>query len=272
MIPPQSISKMELKALVCGENFEQLQNSQFYISTGLIHLFVVSGAHLLVMRALIQFFFSCFLFFLSSKTQKYLTLFCLFLYTAVCEFNPPVTRSLFVLILSADFFETKLFWPQHAKIVMSGLLSLVFCSDWVSSISLQLSWLIALGGLFNSKIFLKPSALLRLALQSLWIYPTLLLFQNLSPFSLLTQLIFSNFLEFFLFPLALLVLLIPSLSYSFDEIVLGLRHILQLTEIPLMPSAISSDFKSKLIFINWVLIFSLHLAIHLLHMRKERNL
>ena len=54
-LPKNSEAYAELKALVCAESFSNLSDSQLYISSGLIHLFVVSGAHfILIESALMQ--------------------------------------------------------------------------------------------------------------------------------------------------------------------------------------------------------------------------
>lgn len=152
-LPQESNSLPELQALVCGSNFEQLNFSKLYIATGLIHLFVVSGAHLILIQKILNFGLKPLSL---KKFSAFLTFLALFYFAASCEFNAPVTRALISIVLTDQFIFRSSFWPPHFKILITGLITLFFHTEWISSLSLQLSWLIALGLLLN-KEFLKNS-------------------------------------------------------------------------------------------------------------------
>jgi len=267
-LPSDSKSLPELKALVCGESFDQLQTSQFYISTGLIHLFVVSGAHLIVLKMIADFLLSLFANFLSSSIRKVLVLIILIIYAGVCEFNPPVMRALFFIILNSELIFSKIFWPVHLRILFAGFMSLLFQPTWLSSLSLQLSWLISLGGIINVYLFKDLHPLFQSSLQSIWIYPTLLFFQIPSPYFILTNLLFSKLLEIFLFPLALLVGFFPSLICIFDPAIDFLKLILGQTEMNSLPTELNKT--PQLILMNWVLVFLMHFLFHIAWIKRKR--
>jgi ComEC/Rec2-related protein len=268
LLPQNSKSLPELKALVCGENFDQLQSSQYYISTGLIHLFVVSGAHLIVLKIIADFLLSLCGKFISAPVQKIIALTLLTIYAGMCEFNPPVMRALFLMYLNSELFFSKIFWPTHFRIFIAGLISLLFQPTWISSLSLQLSWLISLGGVFNFYFFQDIHPLLQNVFQSIWIYPTLIFFQIPSPFFIITNLLFSKLLDTFLFPFALLVGLIPFLICIFDPVIEFLKMVLGQSEMAFQPTELSQN--PKLIFTNWVLIFVLHFLFHSAWVKQKR--
>ena len=93
-IPKDSEFITELNALVCAENFSSLNSSHLYISSGLIHLFVVSGAHLLFIEKIFSK--------LSQKNRKlqWVLLGILITYGFACSLNPPIVRSLFSCAIS----------------------------------------------------------------------------------------------------------------------------------------------------------------------------
>lgn len=269
LLPQNSSALPELKALVCGETFNQLQISQFYISSGLIHLFVVSGAHLIVLKKIADFFLTFFSRLLSEKIRKFVTLVILIVYSGMCEFNPPVIRALILILLNSELLFSKIFWPGHFKALFAGLIALLFNPMWLNSISLQLSWLIALGGLLNLYLLDHLHPLIKSFIQSVWIYPTLLFFQIPSPYFILTNLIFSQFLEFFFFPFAILVSIFQNLVIIFDPAVDFLKFILGKTELNLNPSALIVN--PKLTLLNWILIFVLHFTLHIVWKVKKKS-
>lgn len=268
-LPEQSNSLPELKALVCGENFNQLQLSENYISTGLIHLFVVSGAHLFVLKMILEFLLAGLTSLVSEKIRHFLILSILTIYAAVCEFNPPVVRALILIFLNSSLLFSKNFWPVHFRILIAGLLSLLFCPVWITSLSLQLSWIISLGGIFNQKFLHHRHPLFQQGLQAIWIYPTLLLFQIPSPFFILTNFLFSSLLELFLFPFALLVACLPFLVTLFDQAIGFLKVVLGQTEMALLPTELSKN--SIFVICNWVIIFLLQFGFHLAWVNKKRT-
>ncbi len=267
-IPEDSKSIPELKALVCGENFNQLQVSQNYFSTGLIHLFVVSGAHLFVLKLIADFLFAFFKNFISLRTRQLFVLALLFIYSGMCEFNPPVMRAFFLILLNSDSAFTKVHWPAHYRLLFAGFISLIFQPQWISSLSLQLSWLISVGGLFNIYFLNQIHPLGQNTFQSIWIYPTLVFFQIPSPFFLLTNMLLSKILELFLFPFAILSCVFPFLICVFDPVIEFLKTTLDKTEISFLPTELNRN--PQLILFNWILIFLMHFFFHVAWIKHKR--
>ncbi len=225
-LPQQSMHRPELKALVCGANFTELETSRIYVATGLIHLFVVSGAHLLILKKMIDVGLA----WINPQVAAVLCLVLLCFYAGVCEFNPPVMRSLVSLILANEFAVGKLTWPAHLKIFFTGLLTLLLNTAWVGSLSFQLSWLIALGLCVGTEFFRHRSIFIRQSLNYIFIFPTLLLFQFPHPLTIVMNVIFGPVLEFILFPLALCASVFPIFISLFDLLISILYVTLSKTE------------------------------------------
>ena len=119
--------------------------------------------------------------------------------------NPPVTRSLVSIIFTFLLSNRKTYWTENFKLLLVGLLTLSLNPAWLSSISLQLSWLAALVVSMNQLYFKNAEILLKQFLFFLVLWPLLLFFQAPSPLIIVTNLILTPFLEFILFPLGLLV-------------------------------------------------------------------
>lgn len=265
-LPVEAKSLPELKALVCGANFSEAQTSNLYIATGLIHLFVVSGAHLILIKKILDFIFA---FLKLEKIGSWLCAFILIYFSASCAFNAPVTRALLSFLLADDFIFKKNFWPQHFRIFVVGLLTLLFNSLWISSLSLQLSWLIALGLYLNRNYFSQRHLLFQQIINMSLIYPTLLFLQVPQPIIALLHLVFSAFLELILFPLALLVRFFHFLAPLFDLLILLLKNILIKTEVSYQLQ--TAETPPTLVIFNWGLIFVIHFTIHIFHLKKERE-
>ncbi len=270
-LPQQSQSLPELGALVCGANFSQIETSELYVATGLIHLFVVSGAHLILLHQVIDFPLRFFEkeFCWKDFVRPSICFILLLVYAGICELNPPVTRSLLGLVLANPFFFGKNFWPTHFKVFIAGLLTLLINPLWVTSISLQLSWLIGLAMSLNAEFFRDKHVLIRQSLNYILIFPVLLLFQFPNPYSILMNVIFAPVLEFILFPLALLTGFFPIFVALFDFAIAALKKILLCTEIGLTPQVIENS--DRLVMGVWLLIFLIHLFLHFYQIKQERQ-
>lgn len=273
-VPQNSHSTQELSALVCGQNFLTAETSYFYSSTGLIHLFVVSGAHLVLLDSLLK----------KLRIKSFwLRIFILAIYCGCCELNPPVVRSWFVLFLSAAASSTLLEKLQLKNFLSKknghnfkshflffvGLICLCFNPLWIFSLSFQLSWLIALAILVNQQIFSKNHLLLHQCSYYLVVLPSISTLQNYSPYSVILNLIFAPVLELVLFPLGLMTLLIHPLYHIFDFLIQILKDILMTFELQTNPSVFVPN--QSIYLINWSLILLLHLILHLHQISKLRS-
>lgn len=257
-LPVNAAAAAELRALVCAENFSTLADSGLYVSSGLIHLFVVSGAHLLLLEKMLSNF-------VGTKT---LLLF-LTAYALACGMNPPVTRSLFAFALGAWLSSKNIKWPPHLKILLVGLCTLLFNSEWILSFSLQLSWLAAFLVSACVAFFSGSTPLFRQFLFFVAMLPTLVFFQVPRPLVILLNLFFAPLLELVLFPLGLLVAAFNFLHPIFDSIILILRLTLQKMELD--PQLQLRDLPGWLITFNWGLILLLHMVSHLAAVSKAKR-
>ncbi len=255
LLPKNPQTQALLQALVCGHNFESFETAQLYTSSGLIHLFVVSGSHLLLIFRVLDFIFKK----IELRHSKKIILSLLFLYAAVCLFNPPVTRSLVGLIL-IDILSTKIkYWPKDFVVLLAGLFCLMLSPSWVSSLSLQMSWLAALGIVFNQR-YLKNSRKLTQQMP-FYIFYTLtfsaLGFPQIA--IIVISLFFTPVLEFILLPLAFLVLAFPFCDPLFEIVITVLNFVL--SHLELSTSDVITPFENTIVF-NWYLIFLIQLFLH----------
>lgn len=262
-IPSKSVAQPELKALVCAENFSTLQQSETYITSGLIHLFVVSGAHLILIERIFT------LLTRQKPGLRFLLLFILVSYAFLCGLTPPVIRCLMAFSLNFYLLQKNIKWPAHNKVFFIGLITLSFNFNWVSSLSLQLSWIAALLVSLGEDLFKNKHPLFKQSLFYFALLPTIIYFQVPDPTVILINLFLAPVLEFFLFPLALAVWFIPALHVVFDFAVHRFNSFLVMTEIPYRAQL--HTLPESIHQFNWFLILVLHFYFHLSYVRKWRG-
>lgn len=262
-LPTSSSALPELKALVCGENFSDAKVSQIYIATGLIHLFVVSGAHLLLLEKILTWV-TVFL----GQLPTIFILSALFIYVLACDMNPPITRSFISLLISGFLIRNHLHWPASFKLLLIGLLTLALNPDWVNSASLQLSWIAGLVVSLNTHYFTKHSFLFKQSLYFIFLWPLLIFLCVPSHLIILINLVFTPVLEFILFPIGLLTWLFPFLHSIFDHLIELLNFVLQLLEFN--PNYQTSLDINQLTTVGWLVILLLHFCLHLIEMTYRR--
>lgn len=132
---PSSSYSLIYGAMVCAEKISY-QDSMgiLFKKMGLIHLLVVSGAHLFIIYRL--------LLFLVGRHKRFTV--CIFLllllYLFVCRFEAPVVRGFFGIVVTKWNERYHLFWNRSQCVLFSGLLCLVFFPSWLLSLSFQLCW------------------------------------------------------------------------------------------------------------------------------------
>lgn len=262
-LPTNMQSSDEINALVCAKNFTSLSASHLYVTSGLIHLFVVSGAHLLFIEKIL------------NNLQKYqlittqIILIFLTAYALACNLNPPIFRSLIGVYLVAFLSKKNIQWPTHIKILATGLLTLIFSPNWLSSLSFQMSWLASLALSFGSDFFNETDLVLKQSLFYFFLMPTIVFFQASSPIIILLNILIAPILEFILFPLGLLIWFFNFLSPMFDMLINFLKIMLQNVELSFQPATSTSN--THLVLFNWYLIAALHLIFHILSVLKNRK-
>jgi competence protein ComEC len=258
-LAPDSVKSVEsLQALVCGKNFSDPSQTNLLIASGLIHLFVVSGSHLKILQQIISHLL-CNRFFSLTKFLQLIIFSLLFFYCAICQFNPPIFRSFVALLLAAFLEKFNLRCKAENLILLSGLICLGLSPQWINSLSLQMSWIAGLTLIVISIFFAKTSALFQ---NSIFYLNYLTAFNFIGipqPLSIGISTLLTKFLEYFLFPLALAVYIFPFLGNVFDLVILILNKFLSLLELTVIFRPFESE---KLVFLNWMLILSLHLFIN----------
>ena len=254
-VPIDSRFQSEIAALVCAQNFFSEQEKNLYVASGLIHLFVVSGSHFLLLESM--------LYNISGRNYKFkkAILILLLIYAFMCKLSPPVCRSFISLSINQFLYSMNIRWTAHYLILSAGLICLLLNPDWACSVSLQLSWIAGLC-IGSTAAFNNPRQILFRQWQIfLLMFPTISFFQTPSFSGILSNIFLAPLLEIFLFPAALIVCIFNSLYPLFDEIMQAFRQILISFEFKTIPNL--NSIPDALIYWNWVLILFLHLFLHL---------
>ena len=255
--PPNLESLSALHALVCGQSFSAASDKEILIASGLIHLFVVSGGHLTFLKKSFNSILEklCNEHISASFVAQLAILGLLFFYCAVCNFNAPVVRSFISLFFIFALSFLGLRWRLENLVLISGLSCLVLAPEWTASLSLQMNWIAALTVVVIYKLFRLSSRLFK---SSLFYFQFLGAFNFLGFPSLLSigvVTVAAPLLANILFPLGLLVYAIPQMAVLFDFCIHTMDFVLNHLELHMIFRPSDSE---KLVFINWVFIFSLH--------------
>ncbi len=193
-------SQIEIQsALICGERLPFGKIRKIFTDAGLIHLMVVSGAHLIFLEKNLNF--------LPQWPYKNLfTAFCLIFYSLVAELHPPIFRALISFFLSAFSKKFQLHWNSYWRVMFSGIICIILNPHWISSISLQLSWTGALAFSYS-----KHSKLMAQILSYMLILPLISQWTTIHPLSIGLNWILFPLISITLFPLSILSFIFPYL-------------------------------------------------------------
>lgn len=136
-----------IAAFVCGVDLSSPSRKLLWIQSGLYHLLVVSGSHLIFLTEVLTWFEtrykenhssqSTLLFIIISSSV-------LIFYCLMSGFQAPIARALALRFTSFLSQELRLAWPSHLQITAAGTLCLLLFPQWINSSSLLLSWLASL--------------------------------------------------------------------------------------------------------------------------------
>jgi hypothetical protein len=193
---PISEYRVWYQAIVCGQNLPPSIEKGWFQQTGLIHVIVVSGSHLIFLEEGLSLVIRGNRWVATSLRWALLLLFAL-----ASNLQPPITRA---LVHRAWAFTINR-RGQHLKglhlQLLSGLTTLAFFPGWWSSLSFLLSWLCALALSFPLP---SKNPLWRAFLVYVLLVPALLAVQTPQPASILFNALFAPLLGAALFPLSLL--------------------------------------------------------------------
>ena len=184
-------------ALICGKKLPAGDMRDVFTQVGLIHLMVVSGAHLIFLEKM-------WMKLPHWPFKNIVIAFSLMIYALTAGLHPPVFRALISFFLHRFSKKYQLFWSSYWIIMLSGVLSLICNPSWVSSVSLQLSLLGALG--FS---YARYSKLFSCVLCYVFLLPVLSQWTSLHPLTAGVNWIFYPVISVTLFPLSVLSFVFP---------------------------------------------------------------
>jgi hypothetical protein len=251
---PSSVFHELYSAIVCGESVRQQEYLHLFRGSGLIHILVVSGAHLIWLDAL----------FARARLKPLLRVPLFFVYTLFSGFGAPIVRSFLQIVFSMGFPAFNL----SLRIAASGLLTWTLRPVGEQALSLQLSWCCALI-LCAARLLLSRSWLLSCAVIYVGLLPLLLTFTMPHPFSILMNWAFSATIGIALFPASLFCFVCPVVTPIVDVLWKGVLQTLHLFS-PYMESDFVASYTAPVLL--WGYVILIQSLVWLLEIHCQRQL
>lgn len=195
-------------AIVCGMAIHNPTYKQIFINSGLIHILVVSGSHLLFLEQIP---------FLKKIDLKWKLGFILFPFTCLTGFQAPVARAFIIRTLSLTKFKNQV----HLSAIQTQALGTVICflvmPEWIHSLSFSLSWICGLI-LASPKISATSSEFENSIKIFLGLIPFASYMGLVSPISIITNWLIAPIIGTILFPLSILSTWIHQLTPYIDMV------------------------------------------------------
>lgn len=200
---PASDYRAWYHAIVCGENLSPSIEKTWFQQTGLIHVIVVSGSHLVFLEDILRFL----------KIPNRWRWLVLVIFSCVSNLQPPITRALVQKIWRAYFEKKRIVMRSLHLQLIAGLTTLALFPSWWTSLSFLMSWLcvLALSLPMPSKHPILQASLIYLVL-----FPAMLGLQTPHPAGILFNVALAPVLGFLLFPISLIGFLHPWLAILSD--------------------------------------------------------
>lgn len=262
MTPAFTESRSTISSLVCGKKISDPKHIFALQSTGLIHIFVVSAGHLVVISEFLTY----------VRWPRFFITFVLFVFTLMTGLQAPCLRSLVALLIGYFLIHRKLILSGHQIVFLTGILTLALFPQWSQSFSLQLSWAAALAlsitSLFRNRNY---SHLQNMIITSFCVFIVLLPFMQrlggLHPLTILWNITLGTMTAFLLFPLSILAFLNPFFLNILEFMMKPFWSILKLSdEFRFEPTPSSSN-----LLMGWAWIFTLHLLLHFTALFYQRS-
>lgn len=256
---PQLNYQDSLSALLCGKNLNQGHENEVLTRVGLIHLFVVSGSHLIFLEQILLAF---------GASQSFVGV-TLFIFLMMTGFTAPALRAFLYWIISRANISEKWNWSPNTRAFIAGLLSFVLLLGQ-QRFSLLLSWNCSVILIFFQT--LKLESLARVTLQQISITSTLTFVyfaQSGNPlWPLLANLIAMFFIEWLIFPLAI-VTLVLRITKLYDWSFYLLYKILE--SIPNTRDPIQLKKYPGQLLVGFLVILAFHLITHVIYVEQKRE-
>ena len=195
---PSSVHFELYSGLICGTNLPANVDKQVFLDTGLIHIMVVSGAHLLFLEAML------------AKAPGWIRLPTLGVYCWLTGFGPPVMKAFAHRVLET-WLKPK-FWRPIQVDAVAVVVLLLIRPAWLMSRSFQMSWMCSLA--LNLPRWFRW----REFDQSLKSYIMLFVFTGAPLLSIAWNTLLAPFVGMILFPICLSVIPLPFLLPAVDAV------------------------------------------------------
>jgi predicted membrane metal-binding protein len=195
------------QAIVCGKNLPASQEKNWFQQTGLIHVIVVSGSHLIFLDDVLRLLLG------SSRAAVWIRNLLLGFFALISNLQPPITRALVHRGWQFYFLRKGRPKPSFHLQILSGITTLAFFPTWWTSLSFLMSWFCVLALSLPLKT---KSTLWRSAFVYLIMIPALLPVQSPHPASILFNTVFGPLLGLVLFPMSAVGFIHPWLAVISD--------------------------------------------------------
>ncbi|MGZ3769492.1 MAG: ComEC/Rec2 family competence protein [Bdellovibrio sp.] len=254
-LPQKAQNLDDLASLVCGEKITDTKLNENLRKTSLLHIFIVSGSHLILLDELLSIL----------KIPVFLRFLFLVFYSLCVGWQPPAVRALLGLLFRQWFRNKKIFFPSDITVLITGLATLILFPQWWSSSSLVMSWCAALALSFPAILRIK-SAWQRLILSQFSIFffmsAPLWGLGSLHPLSILYNLILAPTVSYILLPISFLAALFSPFLFVFDKLILLFANTLAVVSEPIEISKTSQPG----IGVLWIWVFAWQMFYHFLRL------
>lgn len=133
-LPLHTANPNALAALLCGEKITDFSLQKKLSETSLIHIFIVSGSHLILLDQVLGIL----------KIPFLVRFGFLLLYSLCVGWQAPAVRALVGLLVHPTLRYFSFFFPKDLQVMIVGLITLFLFPSWWNSTSLLMSWCAAL--------------------------------------------------------------------------------------------------------------------------------
>lgn len=255
-LPTSSKHHASLASLVCGEKITDQELKIDLSKTSLIHIFVVSGSHLLLIDELLSIL----------KIPVFLRFLFLGAYSLFVGWQAPAVRALCGLGMRILLLRRSLLFPSDLIVALTGFGVLTLFPAWWNSLSFLMSWCAALALCWAPLLRVRNSWMRAFISQiSIFLFMSAPLWGigSLHPLSVVYNLFLAPAVSYILLPLGFLVTAFNSLTFTFDFAMTFFTSLLShLTEPIELKKGLTPTIGTL-----WVWIFSWHIVFHFLRLR-----
>ena len=202
---PPSHWKSFYQAIVCGKKLQASQQWQQMRQLGMLHILIVSGAHLSFLSQTLRFLF----FHHLPENLKNLILLGL---VVVCQFQAPALRAWCYLFINGINKKKRLFLKPPALLLLTIIFCLSVNPPFFQSMSLPLTWLACLG------IGLGKNSFTQSFFCFLFLQPIISQWGSPSPLTIGVNAFITPLVGMILFPASLFCFFLPFLTPLVDKL------------------------------------------------------